>query len=935
MTLSPEIRVIAVAGPGELLAVAAAALVELAAAKIPDLAHARVLLPSLHAGVEFRHALLRASGRPVLLLPRIGTYHQLGGDDTEAALHDSARAAWLYGALRSRGWFDDASRWAICRELGALFDELTARNLALPRDLAQFRDTLRAAYDSGVRRGVDFEARLVYELWFALEASGTASPAARRKLKLAALAANARGPLVAVTCEKPEPELEAFCSAWASREAVTLVQFAPEQAVTGVTALLQQAWPPAEGSNAGATAPPPLRERARALRGKFAASPLVGRLKLAGCADAEQEATSAALTIRGWLEDGAKQIAVVTLDRLAARRLRALLERSRILVADEAGWKLSTTSAATVISRWLDCVAEGFYHRDLLDLLKSPFTLSDIERGARRELVHLLEKTIRSANIIEGMDAIAAALRQNGAPAGLDAIVDRLRNAAQAQLPRARERASGVPLGAWLLRLDQALQILGIAGGLAQDAAGRQLLELLLSRGEALAGDRQVFAFHEWRRWLNGELEAATFRDTGISSPVAFTQLGASRLRRFDKVLILGADTLHLPGPLPATRFFNQRVRASLGLPTAEAAAETLRRDLISLLALASEVRVSWQARRNGEPMAPGPLIDVLQTLHAQAFGDELRAANPGAWLPDEDSAGDSGLDIGAEDREAEHIASPRAAPRPSAPGLLPQRLTASAYASLVACPYQFFARHMLRLNEADEVEEQIGRRDFGEAVHAILKAFHEQVPEAGALADAEALALLNRLGETIFAPLRGRNPLAAAYQAEWEAIAPHYLEWQRGRESAGWMFESAETRREQALDVAGAPLTFHGRFDRIDVRADGGRAVLDYKTRDADLLKKRAQQPGEDVQLESYALLLGGAGAPAELAYVALERGGVSAVPHRGDPAEAALRTAGRVIEVIAEIRAGAGLPAQGAAGVCMFCEARGLCRRDYWERS
>jgi ATP-dependent helicase/nuclease subunit B len=477
--------------------------------------------------------------------------------------------------------------------------------------------------------------------------------------------------------------------------------------------------------------------------------------------------------------------------------------------------------------------------------------------------------------------------------------------------------------------LDEALRILGVAGGLERDAAGCQLMELLRARSEALADDRQPFAFQEWRSWLNGEFEAATFVDTAIESPVVFTQLAATRLRRFDKVLVLGADALHLPGSPAATRFFNQRVRASLGLPTAEVATETLRRDLIAMIALAGEVRISWQGQRNGEPNAPAPLVDLLHAVHRPGFGDGLAAAELAGWLREE--APEVSMEPGETAPEFPHRP-----PRPQAPDLTPQRISVSAYASLVACPYQFFARHMLHLNETDEVEEQVAKRDFGDAVHRILNAFHKQVPLVSNLPVPDCLQLLGELGDREFAPLLERNPLAAGYHAEWKAMMARYVEWQREREAQGWRFHEAEIRREHTLPLSdGASLVLTGRLDRIDVDAGGGFAVLDYKTRAADMLKKDAAAPDEDVQLASYALLLDlGGGLPVQAGYIALERHRVTSVPYLGDPGEIAAQTALRLDTAFTAMRAGAPLPAQGVASVCSYCEMRGLCRRDYWER-
>ena len=44
---------------------------------------------------------------------------------------------------------------------------------------------------------------------------------------------------------------------------------------------------------------------------------------------------------------------------------------------------------------------------------------------------------------------------------------------------------------------------------------------------------------------------------------------------------------------------------------------------------------------------------------------------------------------------------------------------------------------------------------------------------------------------------------------------------------------------------------------------------------------------------------------------------------------ADAERERLGRLFDALA---AGAGLPAQGTEPVCEYCEARGLCRKNYW---
>jgi len=89
-----------------------------------------------------------------------------------------------------------------------------------------------------------------------------------------------------------------------------------------------------------------------------------------------------------------KNIAIVTENRRLARRVRALLERANVTISDYAGWALSTSSAASVLERWLQTIEEDFAHQPLLDILKSPFILSDWDYEERMRTVYRLENDI-------------------------------------------------------------------------------------------------------------------------------------------------------------------------------------------------------------------------------------------------------------------------------------------------------------------------------------------------------------------------------------------------------------------------------------------------------------------------------------------------------------------------------------------------------------
>jgi ATP-dependent helicase/nuclease subunit B len=937
----------AACAPHLLVPRAARVIVERERERLPDLTHAVVLVPDLHAAADIAAALREAAAAPALLLPRIATLGQwAAGVPLERPIASrAAREALLYRELEKRGWFASADLWAVSGELGALFDELTRHGVALPSDFAEFNRQLERAYRAQSGESLTFEARLVHELWNVLaRAGGEVDPEAAYQLRLARLAEAASAPLYALALSRLAPAERRFLERYAARAPVGILEADLEAGADAVGRTLAAAWP--QGAERAG-----LLERARALAGTLPASALAGRLRLVGAGGAEQEAQAVDATVREWLLAGKRRIAVVVQDRLVARRARALLERAQVLVKDEAGWACSTTSAATAVGRWLDVAGGDCYHRDLLDLLKSPFAFHDWRREARQAAVWRLEGYVREENVIAGLASFIR-LAEDRNDAEVRQMLARVRAGVSALGRGSR------PIARWLAALAASLDHLGVRDGLAADSAGDQLLELLGRLGQELAADTLRVGFAEWRRWLARQLEAATFRDPAIESPVVFTSLAATRLRRFDAALVLGCDAAHLPGPDPVSLFFNQGVRAELKLPTWPERVREMEEQLAALIASCGSVVVTWQRTLEGEPNPLAPPLERLAALHRLAYGDGLEDRGAAARL--------AAAEVRAPGPAAPIEPTRRPAPRVPA-ALLPRRVSASGYNSLLACPYQFHARYLLGLAGLDDVQELIEKKDYGTLVHGVLAAFHRAHPRVSALDPAAAERELEELSERAFAGAVGRNYLAVAWLARWKALIPAYLEWQREREAAGWTWHAAEARRELAIVTPqGNTVTLHGRLDRVDSReppaassqlsaaspqppavgpqpSDAGDpssltphpsslefAVIDYKLRDALKLRKSLEAPGEDVQLPVYTLLWGAS--VAEALFLSMERDGVQAVEAGPDAQSLAEAARARLGEVYDALAAGAGLPAQGVEQVCEYCEARGLCRKNYW---
>ncbi|MFA5826040.1 MAG: PD-(D/E)XK nuclease family protein [Gallionellaceae bacterium] len=853
----------------------------LAAHPAPDLRGITVLLPNFHVAQPLAQALMRVAQLPALLLPQMVTLNGWAQSITldERVVSDSQRSALLYQLLRDKKWFEQADLWGMTQEFLGLFDELTQSLHALPHDAEAFAAAVQQAYQARQNSTLQLEARLVFELWHAMQSGEELDAARAYQQRLAQLAMLADRPLYVLRTSDWTAVEQRFLDEYEQRATVKVFDLREMDAQWG--SLFSDA-------SAG------LRSRT--------IPQLDDTLRFFAATSLEQEARAAAMQVRLWLQAGKRDIAIVAQDRVVARRMRALLERAEVLVTDETGWTFATLSVSTVLDRWLTALQSDFYHHDLLDLLKSPFIFADTIASERKSAVYQLEQLLRKQGVVAGLEKFIGLAEHETL---LHQPLARLRQAA-ALLEQGKKKT----LAAWLEALRESLQVLGIDSGLQQDDAGQQLLRALETWQQELSGDEGRYRFAEWRRCLAQQLDTQTYRDSSIDSPVRFTHLAATRWRAFDAVLLLGCDADHLPSVADGGRWFNDAVRSSLNLPTRSSHAARQRDDLLALLRLNDCVLVTWQKDRNGEEGLLSPYLEMLRDLHTLTYDDDLSERDLHAYLAAEEL----------------HTLSLLQAVQPapaSATGIVPLRVSISAYNSLVACPYQFYARHILRLNELDEVQEGIEKRDYGDRVHRILQHFHERYAQVSEHPVGELETALRQISAEVFADLLQQDFAARAWLARWYTSLPAYIEWQRENEAQGWRYAASESAFDWQLEG----VRLRGRIDRLDVRGEE-KLVLDYKTQSEQVLRNKLKEPGEDVQLACYAY----AHEAADAAFVSIENGKVKRVQPKQDVPLLAQLNVERLEHVMANIRGGTGLPANGIDAVCGYCEMRGVCRKGEW---
>ena len=612
----------------------------------------------------------------------------------------------------------------------------------------------------------------------------------------------------------------------------------------------------------------------------------LGHIALHTCADAEDEAERAAACVLRQIEVGRVPVALIAGDRLLTRRINALLIERGAQLRDETGWKLSTTHAAAQLMAALHACAPRASTDEVLDWLKLAPAFDARQQRA-------LERSLRR-DAVRGWPQ--AALLTGDQP--LTQHIESLR----APMMAAR------PLVDWLPALRTLLQGCGLWPLLAADVAGNAVIDALGLSDEALADWRdwpaaqRRMGLAEFTRWVGEALEAASFRPPHpAAAQVVVLPLTQLLGRPFAALVLPGADEQRLPAAPEPPGPWSAAQRQALHLPTRE----DLRDAQAAAWALAlrvPQVDVLWRhTDDSGEPLLPSPLVQSLQL-------QELAA-------------------LGAEGREARFIQiRPTERPQPRGDALPTQPLSASGYEMLRACPYRFFALRQLGLAEEGELDVDIDKRDWGNWLHDTLRGFHEALRVAP---DADRLTLIDAAAEAATEALGpGLEPGEfMPFAVAWPTLRDAYLQWLAKHEAGGAQFKLAE----ESIDTQRGPLRLKGQIDRIDEVTDGATLLIDYKTEPLARTRDRIKAGNEDTQLPFYALL-SGADAP-RAAYLNLAEREVPSLHELPElPMLAAQLYEGMAYD-LARIAAGEPLPALGEGSVCGWCDARGLCRKDFWK--
>ena len=894
--------------------------------QLPNLSHVFILLPNALATQQLRYAFSQQSQSSILGLNITSLAQwltQFSPCNQQQNLPLPGRQLILLDALKQYpGLFNADNIWQVCDSLLALFDELNQYAQPLKQlDASQWQHKLQQAYNAEHElHYLNQEAKLVHTLWQAWQVQLQemqlldASQAYQQALiqPLPALDKNSCFYVIHDN-NLSHAEEQFYQNLSASYELHFVQQIAHQQDADNNTldAFLAQAYDHSRS----------LKNRADNF--KQDDNP-AARLQCFNARSNEEEAQAVSLQSRLYLLNGFDNIAIITEDRKLARRVRAILEQDNIQVRDTAGWLLPTTSAATVIERWLECIEEDFAHQPLLDLLKSPFFCSAEQKDEHLALIYRFEQDIiRHENIPQNLHRYQQALDfrkrrlDHWNPQQFEKLEHLLQQLTTQASPllHLQKKQHTQRVDVFLNALINSLQQLDIFQQLEQDQAGQCILRSLEQMQYATDFAQPDMHWQDFRIWLANTLESQSFTPHNQQSPVQLMNMQQAQYCHFDAIIMASANKQNLPGSATQSSFFNQSVRHALALPHWQQKKSQTFSLFKCLLQSADNIFISHTGEINGEYIPPSPWVTSLNDFALQALDINLYQNQLTNYLSQlQQQQHQKILNLPLQSKQAKPAATD---------DLIPQTYSASRYQRLINCPYLFFAADVLKLRASDEIKEHLQKPEYGEKVHHILHLFHQQKILINTDNREQAIEQLKQLSTTKFNQDLEDNIHHRSWLKRWLDIIPAYIDWQIKRQET-WHIDKLEQQLETSIEHN---FQLRGRLDRID-KQQQNFSIIDYKT--GRLSSQADINSGEEVQLISYAMLMDNV---QEVAYLSLDKTIKTTGLANEELNELKQLNLQRLEALLQSLQQGAALSAWGDKKVCSFCDMSGLCRKQSWQ--
>ncbi|HZP10633.1 MAG TPA: double-strand break repair protein AddB [Methyloceanibacter sp.] len=543
---------------------------------------------------------------------------------------------------------------------------------------------------------------------------------------------------------------------------------------------------------------------------------------------AHDEAEAIALILKWCIETEGKTAALVTPDRVLARRVAARLKRYGLAIDDSAGMPVMRSVPGAFLDLVLGAVETSFAPTPLMALLKHPLTLLGRSAFEMRVAARAIERgAFRDVYVGEGLAGVREALSAEydgprprparisdqerekalGLVADLETAFAPLAKlfAEGADQPAARLGEAHVAVAEALAR-DQA----GSASRLWRDDAGEALTTLLAEVIEA--GTNLAIEPRAYPPFYRSLVAREVVRPPYPAHPRLFIwgPLEA-RLQQPDVVILGSLNEGVWPRPQEAGPWLNRPMREALGLPPPDEITGRSAHDFAQCLG-ARHVYLTRALKVEGVPTVPSRWLQrLLALIDAAKLADRIAPELPFAeWARERDHA-----------PRFEPVKPPRPCPPVAA---RPRELSVTRIERWIANPYEIYARYVLELEKLEPLGSDPDQALRGQIVHKVLHEFARDHPRE---LPADIYGELMARADEQFARLGG-SPLVEAF---WRPSFARFARWFAATEPVRRALPvTTFAELKGKLEIADR-FTLTARADRIDLGEDGSVAIYDYKT--------------------------------------------------------------------------------------------------------
>lgn len=555
------------------------------------------------------------------------------------------------------------------------------------------------------------------------------------------------------------------------------------------------------------------------------------------------EAEAIAIRLRKAAEDGQKA-ALVTPDRVLARRVSSVLARWDISPDDSAGRPLPLTPPGVFLRRLIALVGTPLTPGGLLAILKHPLCGGVGARSKHLQLTRLLEMDkLRGGAPFIDWDVLKSWAEGGDAVEWLDTIHTAL-------LPIIDAPAE-LPLADWItLHLDVAQKLtagLDETGPLWDKDAGAAAQKVFADLQEEAAFGG-VIPLVQYRALFQSVMSGTEVREEAYLPHPGIAILGTleARVQSADLVILGGLNEGIWPSAPQPDPWMSRDMRRQICLQLPERQIGLSAHDFQQAIA-AKEVVLSRAVRDGDAPTVASRwvirLLNLLSGLGTVGENALTEMRRRGAKL----------LALSEAMNTPECEVAPAVRPSPSPPlSARPDRLSVTRIETLIRDPYIIYAEKVLRLRALDPPGKEADARERGTALHKVLEVFVERTKD-GLPEDAEAL-FIKIAGEV----LDERVP--------WPSVKRLWLA--RLKKVSGWFVAGERVRRDRAqpliTEASGErsmpELNFKltAKADRIDMLPNGSFAIYDYKSGGLPS-KKQAETFAVQLPLEGAIAQIGG----------------------------------------------------------------------------